>query len=81
MSGWHREHPEEAERIAALPLSEQNAAERAVIPDPLEHADRERRERREAAYFHDREPGRWGDEASPTRMRRDVAREREEDRS
>lgn len=81
MSGWHRDNPEAAERIAALPLSEQLAAERAVVPDPLERADRERRERREAAFFHDQEPGRWGDQASPARMRRDVAREREEDRS
>ncbi len=44
MSQWHRENPELAEEIAKLPLSEQNAAERALMPDPLERADRERDE-------------------------------------
>lgn len=76
MSEWHRNNPELAEEIAKLPPSMQNAAERALIPDPLEQADRERDE---ADFFHDQEPGRWGDHASPARMRRDIERDREED--
>ncbi len=82
MSEWHRENPELAEEIAKLPPSMQNAAERALIPDPSDWADqerKERKERREADFFHDQEPGRWGDHASPARMRRDVERDREED--
>ena len=37
-------------------------------------------EREEAAALQDTEPGRWGDHASPARMRRDIERDREEDR-
>jgi hypothetical protein len=40
----------------------------------------EEREEYEAAYFHDQEPGRWGDHASPARMRRECMKDREEDR-
>src|SRR5437879_4306851 len=47
MSEWHRNHPEEAEAIASLPPSERLGAERAAIGDPLEHADLERKRRRE----------------------------------
>lgn len=36
-------------------------------------------EREEAAHFHDQEPGRWGDEASPARMRRERERDHEDD--
>lgn len=48
MGQWHREHPEEAERIAALPPSQQNGAERAAIGDPAERADLARKRLREA---------------------------------
>lgn len=41
---------------------------------------RERREADEARALHDQEPGRWGDHASPQRMRREVLRDREEER-
>ncbi len=41
--------------------------------------ERQEREEKEADFFHDQEPGRWGDHASPARMRRDVERDREED--
>lgn len=83
MSEWHRNHPDEAEEIARLPLSQQNAAERAAIQTPLDAYDLQdplEREVAEAERLHDQHPGRWGDHASPARMRRDLAREREDDR-
>lgn len=46
MSQWARENPELMEEIASLPPSQQNAAMRAVMPDPLEAADRARDERK-----------------------------------
>lgn len=41
---------------------------------------RTEREEAEAEQLHDQEPGRWGDHASPARMKRERARNREEDR-
>jgi hypothetical protein len=38
------------------------------------------REAAEAERLHDQHPGRWGDHASPARMRRDIERDREEER-
>ena len=35
MSQWSREHPEEMERIASLPLEEQNDALRGAVSDTL----------------------------------------------
>ncbi len=64
MSQMSHEYPEDyEERIEAM----------------LDAGDRLRKERKEAEFFHDQEPGRWGDHASPARMRRDVERDREED--
>lgn len=48
MSRWHRDHPDQAEAIAMLPPSEQSAAERMLLPDPLEMADQLRKERKES---------------------------------
>ncbi len=42
---------------------------------------RQIREHAEAEGLHDTDPGRWGDHASPRRMRRDIARDRDEDRT
>ncbi len=39
------------------------------------------REMIEKARLEDTDPGRWGDHASPQRMRRDIARDRDEDRT
>lgn len=47
---------------------------RETEEERLEREDSERR------WFHDQEPGRWGDHASPARMRADVERDRENDR-
>lgn len=47
MSEWHRENPELAEQIAALPPSQQLAAERSLIPDPRAIADEQRKRERE----------------------------------
>lgn len=49
-------------------------------PWEIEERERAEREYEEARRFHDQDPGRWGDHASPRRMRADVMREREEDR-
>ncbi len=51
----------------------------SIVVDTAEKI-RELREMREADLYHYMEPGRWGDHASPARMRRDVERDREEDR-
>ncbi len=48
MGEWHRNNPELAEEISRLPPSEQLAAERAAMVDPLEVADQQRKEARES---------------------------------
>lgn len=37
---WAREHPEEMEQIAALPLSQQNEALRGAIERPIDTLER-----------------------------------------
>ncbi len=48
MSEWAHEHPEEMQEISELPLSEQNAALRGAMVDPLEVADQQRKEAKES---------------------------------
>lgn len=46
----------------------------------LDHQSEEERNLRERERLHDTDPGRWPEWASPARMRRDLERDREEER-
>lgn len=67
---------EEAERVASELAYTREAQRRRH--DAL--VAQMQREEREAERYHNQEPGRWGDHASPARMRRDIERDREEER-
>lgn len=77
---WDRVHfPEEHAKREGNGRSLE-AEPRREAREEAEMDARTEREEAEAERLHDTDPGRWGDHASPARMRRDIERDRENDR-